>query len=134
MKSKTKFSVTTEMIQNMVSKHFPKEDIDSIEELTDGMFNSAYAVWGTGIMKNGVVLKIGPASGTELLTYEQGILHTEAEVYKLLEDRPIRTPKILACDYSHEDCMERVLYTDDHAYETVNENPSVDQIRFYGNV
>lgn len=103
MKSKTKFSVTPEVIKKMVNKHFPKEDIDSIKELTEGMFNSAYAVWGSGIMKNGIVLKIGPASNTEILTYEQDILHTEAKVYKLLEDRPVKTPKVFAYDDSHEE-------------------------------
>ena len=103
MKSRTKFNVTPEVIKTMVNKHFPNEDICSIEELTEGMFNSAYAVRGTGIMKDGIVLKIGPASGTELLIYEQEILHTEVEVYKLLEDRPIKTPRILVWDYSHEE-------------------------------
>lgn len=101
MKSKTKYNVTPEVIKIMVNRHFPNEDIYSIEELTEGMFNSAYAVRGTGIMKDGIVLKTGPASGTELLTYEQELLRTEVEVYKLLEDRPIKTPKILAWDYSH---------------------------------
>lgn len=103
MESKTKFYATPEVIKTMVNKHFPNEEICSIEELTEGMFNSAYAVWGTGIMKDGIVLKIGPASGTEFLTYEQEILHTEVEVYKLLEDRPVKTPRILAWDYSHEE-------------------------------
>lgn len=103
MKSKTKFNVTPEVLKTMVNKHFPGEETGSIEELTEGMFNSAYAIRGTGIMKDGIVLKIGPASGTELLTYEQGILRTEVEVYKLLEGRPVKTPRILACDYSHEE-------------------------------
>ena len=44
MKSKTKFNVTPEVIKTMVNKHFPNEDICSIEELTEGMFNSAYKI------------------------------------------------------------------------------------------
>ena len=103
MKSKTKWSVTPDVVNAMVNRHFPDEDITSVSELTEGMFNSAYVIRGTGILNDGIVLKIGPASGTELLTYEQGILRTEVEVYKLLEDKPIKTPKILASDDSHED-------------------------------
>lgn len=90
MESKTKFKVTPEVIQILVNKHFPNEDICSVKELTEGMFNSAYAVRGTGIMKDSIVLKIGPASGTEFLTYEQEILRTEVEVYRLLEAEYLR--------------------------------------------
>lgn len=103
MKSKTKFNVTDKMIRSIVSKHFPGESVNSIEELTEGMFNSAYALWGTGILKNGIVLKTSPAPGTELLTYEQDILRTETKVYELLKDSPVKTPKILACDFSHKE-------------------------------
>lgn len=119
MESKTKFKVTPEVIQILVNKHFPNEDICSVKELTEGMFNSAYAVRGTGIMKDSIVLKIGPASGTEFLTYEQEILRTEVEVYRLLEDRPVKTPGILAWDYTHEEipcdyffmeCVKGVLW------------------------
>ena len=50
MKSKTKFNVTPEVIKTMVNKQFPNEDNCCIEELTEGMFNSAYTGRGTGIM------------------------------------------------------------------------------------
>ncbi len=103
MKSKTKFNVTDKMIRSIVSKHFPGESVNSIEELTEGMFNSAYALWGTGILKSGIVLKTSPAPGTELLTYEQDILRTETKVYELLKDSPVKIPKILACDFSHKE-------------------------------
>lgn len=103
MKSKTKFNVTDKMIRSIVSKHFPGESVNSIEELTEGMFNSAYALWGTGILKSGIVLKTSPAPGTELLTYEQAILRTETKVYELLKDSPVKIPKILACDFSHKE-------------------------------
>ncbi len=103
MKSKTKFNVTDKMIRSIVSKHFPGESVNSIEELTEGMFNSAYALWGTGILKNGIVLKTSPAPGTELLTYEQDILRTETKVYELIKDSPVKIPKILACDFSHKE-------------------------------
>ena len=103
MKSKTKFNVTDKMIRSIVSKHFPGESVNSIEELTEGMFNSAYALWGTGILKNGIVLKTSPAPGTELLTYEQDILRTETKVYDLLKDSPVKIPQILACDFSHKE-------------------------------
>ena len=91
------------MIRSIVSKHFPGESVNSIEELTEGMFNSAYALWGTGILKNGIVLKTSPAPGTELLTYEQDILRTETKVYELIKDSPVKIPKILACDFSHKE-------------------------------
>lgn len=114
MESKTKSKVTQEMIKGMVARHFPKEEISSIQELTEGMFNSAYIVRGTGILEKGVVLKTGPAPGADILIYEQEILRAEVEVYRLLQDRPIKIPGLLAWDYSHEDIpcdyffMERV--------------------------
>lgn len=103
MESKTKSNVTQEMIKKIAGKHFPGENISSIEELTEGMFNSAYVIRGTGAMEKGIVLKIGPVPGTEILIYEKDILRTEVEVYGLLEGRGIKIPKILTWDYSHEE-------------------------------
>ncbi len=114
MKSRTKSTISRETIAAMVGRHFPKAEIRSIEELTEGMFNSAYAIRGMGPMEDGIILKIGPAPGTELLTYEKDILRMEVEVYRLLQDRPIKIPKLLVWDYSHEEIpcdyffMERV--------------------------
>ncbi|MCI9338131.1 MAG: aminoglycoside phosphotransferase family protein [Lachnospiraceae bacterium] len=103
MESKTKSTVSREMIAAVVSRHFPGEELLSIEELTEGMFNSAYVIRGSGIMESGIVLKVGPAPEAELLTYEKDILRTEVEAYRLLQGRPIRIPRILAWDYTHEE-------------------------------
>lgn len=100
MESKTKFRASHETVKRMAEKHFPGAEVHSIEELTEGMFNSVYAIRGTGIMENGIILKIGAAPGTEILIYEKDIMRTEIEAYKLLEGTPIKSPRLLAYDYS----------------------------------
>lgn len=102
MESKTKSGISREIIAAMVNKHFPGEEILSVEELTEGMFNSAYVIRGSGILERGSVLKIGPGPEAELLTYEKDILRAEVEVYRLLRDRPVKIPGLLAWDYSRE--------------------------------
>lgn len=102
MKSVTKSKISTEEIEQIIHKNFPGENVVRIEELTEGMFNTAYLVEGTGNLQQGVVIKIGPEPSTKILTYEQDILRTEVTVYNKLADKPIHTPDVLATDYSRE--------------------------------
>lgn len=100
MKSITKTKITQEQIKKLITVHFPDAKVSTITELTGGAFNAAYLIEGNDSIKNGIVLKIGPEITTEILTYEKDIIHTEVEVYGLLKDRQIPTPKILGYDFS----------------------------------
>ncbi|SDY20843.1 Fructosamine-3-kinase [Evansella caseinilytica] len=101
MKSKTKSRMTPEQIKAVTTLHFPNAERLRIKELTDGMFNAAYLIEGSGVLEKGVVLKVGPESTVEILTYEQDILRTEVKVYNLLKDKPIPTPIVYAYDFTH---------------------------------
>ena len=103
MESVTKSKLTSAQVESLVKKHFPEAHSLHIEELTEGMFNTAYLIHGEGVLPEGMVLKIGPGPEAKTLTYEKDILRTEIEVYQLLQDKPIPLPALLAFDYSRED-------------------------------
>lgn len=100
MKSKTKSSITAEQVKKIAQVHFPDASIERVVELTDGMFNTAFLIEGSGKTADGVVLKTGPVATTETLTYEKDILRTEVEVYRLLKNKPIPVPVVFAHDFS----------------------------------
>lgn len=102
MKSGTKHILETDEIRRMTEKCFPGSTMTRSTELTEGMFNAAYEIFGDGPMVAGVVLKTGPAPGTKILTYEKEIMRTEVEVYRLLEQTDIPVPRVLAADFSRE--------------------------------
>lgn len=116
MKSVTKHILEQESLVHLVQENFPGEQIGKLEELEEGMFNSAYLLNGSGILKEGAVLKIGPRRDTKVLTYEKDILKAEVEVLNLLEKMPIPTPRVLArgnyngSDYFFMTCMEGELW------------------------
>lgn len=100
MKSVTKNRLENDEIKNIINIHFPEEIISDIKEFEDGMFNAVYFVLGNDKLRHGAVLKLGPLFGTKLLTYEKELIKTEVEVYKVLADTKVPTPKILAEDFS----------------------------------
>lgn len=98
--SKTKSTVKRQQINEIFSYHFPASEISYIEELTEGLFNRAYAIYGTNELINGVVIKIGTQPGTKVLTNEINIMHTEISVYSLLKNLTIPIPKVYVSDTS----------------------------------
>lgn len=100
MKSVTKAQVTREDVICLTKHAFSGCEVREVRELTEGMFNVAYHISGTGILADGVILKIGPTEGTKLLTYEKDILRTEVQVYDLLSCKAVPVPKVLYRDYS----------------------------------
>ncbi len=100
MNSRTKAALTTENMDCIIRQQFPQDKVLSITELSDGMCNAAWMIRGTGRLSNGVVLKVGPGTDAELLTYEKDKLRTEILVYQMLEDRDIPTPRLLGADTS----------------------------------
>lgn len=55
------------------------------EELTDGMYNTAYTLTLSDGMK--VVLKVAPDSSIQSMRYEKGMMRCEVEVLRLLRER-----------------------------------------------
>ena len=116
MKSVTKHILEKEALVHLVEENFPGEQIGKLVELEEGMFNSAYLLTGSGILKDGAVLKLGPKRETKVLTYEKDILKAEVEVLNILEKMPIPTPRVLAggnyhgSDYFFMTCMEGELW------------------------
>ena len=68
MYSITKSNLSTETIRHLVELHFPKEQVFSIVEFSEGMCNGAWKITGTGSLQKGVVLKAGPSDQVEMLT------------------------------------------------------------------
>jgi len=127
MKSVTKNLLDESVIKQLAQKHFSGSKVCQTEELTGGMFNAAYLVTGDGMPEETLVLKVGPAHGVKTLTYEKEIMRTEVEVYRLLENLDIPTPKVYAVDFTGEvipgDCffMQRLAGRTWHS--TKNEIP-----------
>lgn len=100
MQSRTKSKVEIQDVENIVCRHFPEEEITRVEELTEGLFNRAYLVTGTGALQKGVVLKIGTSPDIKVLSAEENIMRTEIAVYQMLERTEVLIPRIYAVDTS----------------------------------
>lgn len=100
MQSITKTQVSRDTIAAITRNAFPDCEVTEIRELTEGMFNTAYRITGSGRLSDGVILKIGPREGTKLLTYEKDILKTEIAVCRMLENTDVPVPKVLYADDS----------------------------------
>lgn len=89
MKSVTKAVFFSEELYALAQNAVPGCSVTEIRELTEGMFNRAYYICGSGALAGGAILKIGPREGAKLLTYEKDILRTEAAAYRLLEGKAV---------------------------------------------
>ncbi len=100
MKSTTKPAITVSQIEALVKKHFGNEAVvGNINELTGGWFNAAFRV---GIPSKGLdlVLKVSPAPGAKIFTYEQKAMETEVAMLRMLEKHPaIPVPRLHAVDF-----------------------------------
>lgn len=99
MQSRTKVSLSTDQIQELVTKdisHTAK--VISIKELTEGWFNVAYSV----IISNPdqkLVLKAAPPPEIPVLTYERHAMEIEVKLLTYLNsENIIPVPKILAAE------------------------------------
>lgn len=97
MHSRTKANVTREQILQMIELSGIKE-VSKIEELTGGEFNIAFMIY---TLDDRYILKIGPDKGTNMLTYEKGIMEIELWAYEQLRrNTNIKIPEIIYA--SHE--------------------------------
>lgn len=100
MKTATKNSFTDDEITSVIRKHFPDETVTEIIPLKGGTFNTLYQINGSGILKNGVILKTGPHRDIEVPDHEKDILKTEVYVYEILQGQKIPVPKLYGSDFS----------------------------------
>lgn len=102
MQSSTKSDIKITEVESIIKKYFPQEVISEIKELTEGLFNRAYLITGSGVLKHGVVLKIGASPDIMVLSGEKDIMRTEIAVYEMLEGKGVPMPKIYAADTLHD--------------------------------
>ena len=100
MKTATKNTFTDDEITAVIQKHFPDETVTEIIPLNGGTFNTLYQINGSGILKNGVILKTGPRRDIEVPNHEKDILKTEVYAYEILEGQKIPVPKLYGYDFS----------------------------------
>ena len=100
MKSRTKNRLSEEKIRELARIHFGEKcEIGEITELTGGMFNAIYRIERKE--EDAVILKVGVAPGTTLLTYERDIMPVEVECFRMIrEQTSVPVPEVLAYDFS----------------------------------
>ena len=90
--------LTEQKIRELVKLRFGETcEVSAIKELKGGMFNSIYLIERTN-ERDKIVLKVGVVPGTPLLTYEQDVMPTEVECFRLVQYRsrpPFRFPECL---------------------------------------
>ncbi|OPJ64786.1 phosphotransferase family protein [Clostridium oryzae] len=92
MHSRTKANISEENLLQMIEVAGIK-DLINVEELTGGEFNVAYMIHTETAR---YILKIGPSEGTNMLTYEKGIMEVELWAYEQLRKHTdIKIPEIL---------------------------------------
>lgn len=92
MHSRTKSTVTIEQLYDMF-RVAGMEDISDVRELTGGEFNLAYMFNSKGLP---YIVKIGPSSHANTLTYEQNIMDVELWAYnQIRENTDIKIPDII---------------------------------------
>lgn len=105
MYSRTKNILENSDICRLTEKAFGKGCImcegDSIRELTDGHFNSAYEI----TLKDGrkTILKVAPFENTEVMTYEREMMAREVKIMKEIDKKlSVKIP----CVYFYDDSKE----------------------------
>jgi fructosamine-3-kinase len=100
MDSRTKFRLERAQIEALVRQSLGTGmKVESVRELTEGMFNASYALELEGHPP--AVLKVAPPPSVPLLTYEQAIMRTEVELYdRVRRETSCPVPRVLARDFS----------------------------------
>jgi len=92
MHSRTKANISEENLLQMIEVAGIK-DLIKVEELTGGEFNVAYMIY---TKTERYILKIGPSEGTNMLTYEKGIMNVELWAYEQIRKHTdIKIPEII---------------------------------------
>lgn len=119
MESLTKNKQSEETIRRMVEKFFAPLEMVSYRELTEGFFNVAYEV----SLSDGeeVILKVAPAKGTRIMSYEQNIMYTETQAMKMAERAGnIPVPRMLGFDTECTRCSSPYFFMEKLKGDSLN--------------
>lgn len=98
--SKTKYEASVEELKELFFRHKLGNVTDAVP-LGDGEFNAAYEVICDE--KEHYVLKIAPAKGMKVLSYEENMMESEVFWYTTMhENTDILCPKVFAVDFTKE--------------------------------
>ncbi|AWB45474.1 aminoglycoside phosphotransferase family protein [Paenibacillus sp. CAA11] len=93
MHSKMKRALQRSELELMVAQSFgPAVSVDDVRFLEDGWFNTACLIQLSGGKE--VVLKVGPPPEAVTMRYEQGIMGTEVEVLRLIQEAGVPAPEV----------------------------------------
>lgn len=99
----TKNNKDHQTIVSMLHNAFPDQEIEGIEELSEGFFNVAYNIALTDGSE--VILKIAPSDEMDIMTHEINIMFSEVESMKMVaRETTIPVAEILYYDNSHTLC------------------------------
>ena len=105
----SKNTQTSEKINEMALKAFPKKIITAYEEISDGNCNAIYKITFTD--KSKVILKIASADENFFMKNEANLMETEVEALKLVENKlSVKTPKLIYYDDSCTICSGKYLF------------------------
>lgn len=110
MESITKTKLTSDQITEMTKRAFGVFP-ETIEELTDGYFNSAYMIK----LANGerTVLKVSPAREVLVMRYEKNIMEAEVNVLnKIYSQKNVPVPKVLYYDQNRDIADSEFFFMD----------------------
>lgn len=118
MKSLTKNEQRGEAIGRMVKRCFPGKNMAGYTELTEGCFNVAYEVE----LDSGeqVILKVAPAPGTRIMTYERNIMYSEVNAMKAAKSAGLPAPAVLGWDESRTICVSPYFFMEKLAGQSLN--------------
>lgn len=96
MHSRTKVAVDRPTIDLLVREVLGSDaPVAQVDELTDGMFNAAYAIRLADGSES--VLKVAPPADIPVLTYEHGLMPAEVDFYRRAAG-VVAVPEVLAAD------------------------------------
>lgn len=122
MNSKTKNSISEEILKKMAYQAFPTEKVKAAKELTEGYFNTAYLI--TFESGKEVILKIAPLKDIQVQSYEKDIMKAEVECMELVRQAvEVPIPKVLYYDFS------RTIYASDYFFMTRLKGDSLNSIK-----
>ncbi|TFG73705.1 MAG: hypothetical protein E4H27_00300 [Anaerolineales bacterium] len=112
LESKTKVHLSQAIIHTLTQAAFGSgSSILNITELTEGWYNTAYALTLSSGHKT--VLKVGPPPDADILSYEHNIMWSEVEVMRMLEPDPaIPVPHMTMADFTGDLILNAYYFMD----------------------
>jgi aminoglycoside phosphotransferase (APT) family kinase protein len=94
MDSITKSKISEDQIRRLVKSAFGDEYIlESIEELKEGYFNTAYSITAKDGFKT--ILKVAPSKEIKLMRYEKNIMKAEVDTLDMIKEKTnVPVPKV----------------------------------------